>query len=139
VGACGASKCANDPCQGEYCNPVTGACGAFPCEGVKCPSGQVCENGECVLFTPSNQPDAGPKGHDGGPVVGAGGGGGGPITTHVTPKSAFGLATGGGGCSCSVPGKSESSPRSALLAGLALSISLMGRRRARRDAKGGAR
>jgi MYXO-CTERM domain-containing protein len=47
---CETSKCAapGSTCpHGGYCDPLTGACGNHPCEGVLCPQGQYCWDGQC--------------------------------------------------------------------------------------------
>ncbi len=101
--ACTASQCAMPTCaDGSCCNPATGACGKCPCDGVVCPTGQVCQNGDC--FT--GQGGAGGGG-------GAGGAGGGNQSGTSSSSGVggaggegndgtWGLPTGGGGCSCEV-------------------------------------
>ena len=141
TGTCGPSRCPPTGClQGEYCDPLTGSCGTNPCEGVACPAGQVCQLGQCVL--PSAGPPPTGSGGSGGTIdAGRGSGGqtGSGQTTGQAQQKAFGLATGGGGCACSVPTGSSIPAREGLLVGLAAALSLTARRRSRRDAKGGVR
>ncbi len=140
-------KCIDNQCppgacpNGAYCDPVTGDCKDYPCEGVLCPSGQACQDGECVT-------DSGTGGSGGGsstsssssgststsgstssstsgmPGTGGGGAGGGP------DKGVWGLATGGGGCFCDVgPGALKNRGTEALVAlALALSAARLRRR-----------
>ncbi len=50
-GYCVLGMCAGVTCTGmEVCNPLTGAC-EDPCDGVMCPTGQVCLGGGCVSDT----------------------------------------------------------------------------------------
>ena len=142
AGGCVATKCTPDTCpNGSYCNPLTGACGNNPCEGVLCPSDQEhCELGDCV----SNGSDAGTgdaaggAGGSGGKDSGPGGAGGAVVdgsagnhgTPTDTPKGTWGLATGGGGCACeTAPGTGRTTTTAAL--GL-LALGLIGRVRRRR-------
>ncbi len=139
---CGPSRCDATvllPCaNGAYCDPATGACGDPPCTGVVCPADQVCELGECV--TPSSSSQGGQGGQGGSETTssgGVGGGaagegsedGGGGVEPVPEPPRAWGLATGGGGCSCrTAPGsRSAAGAILALLGGL-----LLERRRRRR-------
>jgi hypothetical protein len=139
---CVASKCDPSPCtDGACCDPVTGACGNCPCEGVLCPSEQACKDGDCV-------DDGNATGGTGGGTTSSAGGGGTTTTTTgagpggaggtgggAPPKGIWGLATGGGGCSCDLGGRSDSDLRLGLL-GLALVAA--GVRRRKRRSEGGA-
>ncbi|MEZ4296407.1 MAG: MopE-related protein [Polyangiaceae bacterium] len=98
---CVADQCDPNPCtDGACCDPITGACGNCPCEGVICPDGQMCQDGSCF-------DGAGGSGGDGGSAGNAGSGGNagnggstgtGTTTTTTTPRGNRDLATGGGGC-----------------------------------------
>ncbi len=107
--------CVDDACDGNAfcpngacCDPITGACGACPCEGVVCPEGQHCEDGECALDT------MGQGGGATGATTGTGpgatgattGAGGSTGEGGADGKGVWGLATGGGGCSCESAGRS---------------------------------
>ena len=138
--ACVASKCDPDPCtDGSCCDPITGACGNCPCEGVICPQDQTCKDGSCVAG------GTGGGGAGGGTTTGSGGTGGGSTTgttsstTGTETGSAgsqgiFGLATGGGGCSCDLGARESSGAlRAALLA-----LGVIAMRMRRRKRRGGA-
>jgi hypothetical protein len=122
--ACQPSRCiladGGAPCPtGRFCDPATGQCGNDPCTGVVCPAGQACRDNECYTATPSIDGGAGGATGAGG-SAGSGPLGGGQsgvpqatagstvIATPPTPNhSVWGLATGGGGCSCqtTAPGR----------------------------------
>jgi hypothetical protein len=137
---CVDDQCAAKPCaNGACCDPLTGACGNCPCEGVICPAGQQCRSGNCYA-----------QGAGGG---GTGGGGGGSTTTGTTTttntfagggggpaetKGAWGLATGGGGCHCTVgAGASRTpDPRWAFVALLVAALRRAGGRPPRRRGAG---
>jgi MYXO-CTERM domain-containing protein len=101
---CDANSCPNGGC----CDPLTGACGSCPCEGIICPMSQKCVDDECV----------GDMGTGGAASSSASTGTGSSTSTGATGSSSvtgsggstsssngvFGLATGGGGCSCGVTG-----------------------------------
>jgi MYXO-CTERM domain-containing protein len=146
--ACVAAKCQPNPCtDGSCCDPLTGACGNCPCEGILCPSGQTCSDGSCIAgqggggggggsttstttsttSATSSTSGGGTSASTGEPGTGgrAGGGGG------DKPSGAWGLATGGGGCSCRVGDASGAGSSAALLA---LVACLALRRRRSRDA-----
>ena len=109
------------------CDSATGACGSCPCEGVLCPEGQVCEADECVLDTTGEGGNgaggSGSQGGNGGEGAASQQGGssasGGPPDERI-----WGLATGGGGCACSLSEPRDNS-RQAGLAGLLLALALM--------------
>jgi hypothetical protein len=135
AGTCVPDQCVSPRCDdGKYCEPSTGRCIDDPCGGVACPAGQTCLHGQCnTTQVPSDggasgaggsSGDAGPLGTGGTGTAGSG---------QPKPKSAFGLATGGGGCACSVP--RQDSNRAGLLAGLGMALVLGARRRARREAE----
>ncbi|MDI3283359.1 MopE-related protein [Polyangium sp. 15x6] len=133
--ACVQNKCAGACSNGGCCDPLTGACGNCPCEGVLCPSGQVCQGGECVdpmggTGSSSSSGGAGGAGGAGG-MAGAGPGAGG--SAGAPDKGVWGLATGGGGCACSAAGDARSSV--GWLALLGLPLAFLRRRRSGRDAK----
>ncbi|TKD00799.1 MopE-related protein [Polyangium fumosum] len=140
---CVQNQCAGACASGGCCNPVTGACGNCPCEGVVCPEGQVCQNdcppgvacnrGECVepmggTGSTTGSGGSGGSGGDGG-MAGAGPGTGGSAGTP--DNGAWGLATGGGGCSCSAAGDSRSP--AGWLALLGLPLAFVRRRRSARN------
>jgi len=135
---CVDNQCAENACpNGGCCDPVTGACGACPCEGVICPQDQVCVDDECV--------EPGTSGAGGGATssTGAGGEEAGSVASTGTnaptgngagggsPNGVFGLATGGGGCQCDVGarGAAGDTAKMALLAALGLVIGARRRRR----------
>jgi hypothetical protein len=133
-GQCGVSLCevstsaAPLACSdGSYCEPSTGSCVDDPCTGVHCPSGQVCASGECLTATTDTGGGTGTGGgsnsdDDGGEAGAAG------ATTTPNPeeRGAWGLATGGGGCSCRIQ---QGSGRTLGLSGLVLAALLLRRRR----------
>ncbi|MFO0613698.1 MAG: MopE-related protein [Polyangiaceae bacterium] len=106
---CVQSKCMADSCpNGGCCDPLNGACGSCPCEGVICPQDQKCVNDECVG-------DMGTGGAASSSSASTGSSMGGNAATGSTSATGsggstgssngvFGLATGGGGCSCGVAG-----------------------------------
>ena len=113
----GAVKCGNGGC----CDPVTGDCGNCPCEGIVCPTGQKCDNGQCIAGgtggsggsagSAGNAGAAGSGGKQDGGVNDAGGAGGSPNdggggATEDKQRGVIGLATGGGGCMCRTTGLS---------------------------------
>jgi hypothetical protein len=109
---CVDDKCGGAACPGGgCCNPVTGACGNCPCEGVICPEGQACKDGQCDV--PSMGSGGASSSTGVGGAGGAGGGGGsntgGAGGTGNDDRGVFGLPTGGGGCSCEVAGDAKSS------------------------------
>ena len=94
-GACTDDMCVGMVCPASLvCDQLTGSCEADPCDLLNCPAGEICMDGECAIdtITPG---DGGPGGMDGGPGSDAGE----PIASGTRV-----LATGGGGCACSVPG-----------------------------------
>jgi MYXO-CTERM domain-containing protein len=132
---CTSDPCASVTCGGTTCcDHATGQCGNCPCDGVLCPGEQVCKDGECVG-------DTGGGGSGGGSsssttASSSGSGAAGPTTED---RHVWGLATGGGGCSCRV-GDEPRGGESAL--GLAFGLALLGasrrvtRRRQRAAAEG---
>jgi MYXO-CTERM domain-containing protein len=70
-------------------------------------------------------------------MTGAGGAGGISTTTSTTATASsssggiFGLATGGGGCKCSLPGTADDAPARMGLALAALGLAALRRRRSR--------
>jgi MYXO-CTERM domain-containing protein len=132
--SCVPSRCDADRCKdGSCCDPVTGACGNCPCEGVVCPAGQACHAGECAVV-------AGSGGSGGsGSAPGAGGAGAADAGANATPKASsddervWGLATGGGGCACETgPGGARGTHA------LGLVVALLGAVAARRRRGAGA-
>jgi MYXO-CTERM domain-containing protein len=153
-GTCGPSKCITEaglPCSnGAICDPVTGQCGNDPCEGVVCPTAQACVAGECQWAPEGGTGGAAGAGGSGGgsggsdPDAGAGAssgsGGSGPKPTTEPERGVWGLATGGGGCSCKTAGSQRGGAEGLLLMLAAVGL-LSSRRRRRRpgQAAGGAR
>ncbi|MFT3775469.1 MAG: MopE-related protein [Minicystis sp.] len=130
---CVTDKCNPNPCtDGSFCDPVTGSCGNDPCAGVACPTGEVCKQGSCFAGQggtggASGSSSSGGTTSSSGAGTGGGAGGG-------EQKGIWGLATGGGGCSCEVgPGIAErfADARWALAA-LGLVIGMRRRSRANR-------
>ncbi|MDI1449452.1 MopE-related protein [Polyangium sp. 6x1] len=142
---CVQNQCAGPCASGGCCNPVTGACGNCPCEGIVCRDGEVCLNecppgvtctpGECV--EPMGMGGSGGAGGSGGSGGSAGAGGsagpgsGSGGSAGTGDFGAWGLATGGGGCACSAAGDSRSS--AGWLALLGLSLTFLRRRRSARN------
>jgi hypothetical protein len=141
--SCAPSQCPAGPLpcsNGQYCDPVTGRCGNHPCAGVKCPTGQSCTNGECYWIPEggagtggsggSGGNDAGTSGGTTGNDASAGSGGSGNAGPGNNPRGVWGLATGGGGCSCrTAPARGFLSQAGALLAVAASVLALRRRRR----------
>ena len=127
--------------------------------GVACPKNQVCELGECQKAPTTGGGGAGGGGNAGGAsgsssvdgghgardgggnstsVGGTGSGAGGGSNrggaTAQTPESkeVIGLATGGGGCRCDLPGRGASNKSALALSALLLGV-LVTRRRARKE------
>ncbi|MBI4954232.1 MAG: hypothetical protein HY908_19565, partial [Myxococcales bacterium] len=127
AGGGGGVVCANGGC----CDPLSGACGNCPCEGVACPSGEHCEAGQCVSG------GVGGSGGGGSGPGGSGPGGSGPGGSGATGTGATGpasdavwrLATGGGGCSCELAAREAGGHGWWLFGALGLGIGL--RRRGR--------
>jgi len=152
------SKCSTTKCGAfEVCDPLTGSCANDPCEGVKCPTGQSCNAGQCQKGTGgkggaggsgggntggsagSGQPGGNGQsgGASGGTIGGAGtsaaNGGNGNVTTGTPDNAKIGLATGGGGCRVAEgEGKND-----AALTLLGMIAAFVGSRR--RASKGGAK
>ncbi len=137
------------PCSaGRVCDPVTGQCGNDPCTGVVCPSRQVCQANECVAATPSTDGggggQAGTAGSAGAAGVGQAGsaqatGGSGAIGAPApAPHGVWGLATGGGGCSCRTSPPSRAW-QTALACVLGAWLFTRRRKRSGRPSSGGAR
>jgi MYXO-CTERM domain-containing protein len=94
-------KCVDDLCVGmtckeqQVCAATTGECVADPCWNVTCPKSQTCTDGECFF------------------------GGTKPVQPSREDGRTRLVATGGGGCACSVPGPAQpGSSGRALLLGL---------------------
>ena len=131
--SCPASQC---------CDAFTGACGPCPCDGVVCPKGQACSNGQCVGSSTSSVGGSGSTA-DAGAAGSLSAGGNANVTTSTMPdKRAFGRPTGGGGCDCRITRASRPSLALGLVAAGLISAAM--RRRKRPTAKtasgiGGAR
>ena len=124
---CVADKCEPSPCtDNSCCNRLTGACGNCPCEGVLCPSGDACQNGQCLNGggTTSSSVSSSSSAAASSSSSGGGGVGGG----------VWGLATGGGGCICEV-GPTASPLADVRWALVALAIGLGRQRRRSRSAR----
>ena len=107
-GDCIEDRCTGVTCKpGQECSRQTGKCEAEACWNVNCPSAQICIAGQCQYST--LQPPAG----------------------DIKEAAGRLLATGGGGCACSVPGpQNGSAPLRALAVWLGL-FGLVWVRRAR--------
>jgi len=131
--ACVKNLCTMPCANGGCCDPVTGACGDCPCEGVVCPTGQSCMNGECVQGTSSSSSSSSSSSTSssgsGSSSSSGGGGEGGAGDTGI-----WGLPTGGGGCSCDLGAKERTNGFAGALVALALGI-LRRRTTSRRGAK----
>lgn len=144
-GACVPDQCVGDAgvvCgNGAYCDPATGQCGNAPCEAVKCPTAQLCVDGECQWAPEGGAGTGGTGGNggggpiDGGAAAGGSSGSGGSSaggssggTTDDKQPGVWGLATGGGGCACKAAGSRERPAGAALLAA-ALALAFARRRR----------
>ncbi len=144
-GSCVPNKCEGDGgvvcASGAYCDPATGQCGTYPCEGVKCPTAQLCVDGECQWAPEGGAGTGGGSGSggsggsttDGGAATGGASGtgtsGSSGTSSGDEPRGAWGLATGGGGCACTAVGERDRSSHALWLAGVAVGLSLMRRRR----------
>ncbi|MFO0761412.1 MAG: MopE-related protein [Byssovorax sp.] len=134
--ACVPAKCDPDPCiDGSHCDPVTGKCGNYPCEGVVCPAGLFCADGECI------QKGGGTGGGGGATTTTTTTTGGGTTTTTTGAGGSggdarvWGLATGGGGCACALGDDGRRAPQGLALAAIALALTAR-RRRARSPSRG---
>jgi MYXO-CTERM domain-containing protein len=134
---CVADLCPNAICaNGACCNPLDGLCGNCPCEGVVCPTDQMCQEGQCIE-APQTTGTSSSSGSGGGTGVG------GSSTTATGPggssderPGAFGLATGGGACACEVGPGTDNRAKHLAWAALALALAAIGRRK--RKARGAA-
>lgn len=130
TGLCIDAACAGVTCAaGKHCE--SGKCVAA-CEGVVCPTGQACNSGQCLDIP---QPDGGA---DGGGSSSSGGLVGNPIQDAGTVDGGEDLAWAtkppSSGCGCSVV--SDSTGGTMAVAGAALALAVLGRRRARKRRRG---
>jgi hypothetical protein len=138
---CVATKCTANTCSdGSYCDPATGACGNDPCAGILCPSGQACTKGECYASVVDAGKDVGADGA-GGSAGHADAGDGGQVKPDgaaggaVQPqdngqgRGNWGLATGGGGCSCETRALGTRASGFGAVVGLLVAVLAAGRRR----------
>ncbi len=113
----------DNPCSdGAYCDPVDGSCGPNPCAGVICPGTQSCYEGDCFLETPTSS---------GSTSTGTGGSGSSSTTAGAggsAPRGVWGLATGGGGCTCEAAGSNGHDAERGALAFLGLALLALRRR-----------
>jgi hypothetical protein len=142
---CVESQCDEESCPaGGCCDPLTGACGACPCEGVSCPDGQVCVEDECVMPGGSGSGGEGGAGATTATATGAGGEGAASATSATGATSAsgsggsdgttggvFGLTTGGGGCQCELGAGSDGGGLGRAAAALVVGLAAALRRRRR--------
>jgi hypothetical protein len=142
----GGNPCVNGAC----CDAVTGNCGDCPCEGVQCPEGQSCTDGQCTMGGGGGGAGGGGGGGVGGAAGGSTPGGSGPGGhggQSAPSTDVWRLSTGGGGCLCATgPGGGSGSTGSLGWLGLgALGVALTrvrqrhaaaGTRAARRAARG---
>ncbi|NUO48422.1 MAG: hypothetical protein HOV80_06155 [Polyangiaceae bacterium] len=130
---CVTNLCPSDHCDnGACCDPLTGACGACPCEGVICPDGQVCEKDECII--PAGEGGGSPTSTTGSGTGANNGAGGSTGEGAADANGVWGLATGGGGCSCNTT--DTRSDNGFVLAGLGLALVGLRRRRPKSGARG---
>ena len=116
--------CADNQC----CDPLSGACGPCPCDGVVCPKGQMCSSGECVGLTSSGAGGSGSISD-----AGISGNQNQSGTTSVTASTlpdhrAWGRPTGGGGCNCRIQ-KSRCNSSALLMMTLGLYTAALRRRK----------
>ena len=111
LGECVANKCAAVQCKsGQLCSLSTGQCESQPCWNVKCPNGQACEAGQCFKKNPTSAKEP----------------------TDPNAEASRLIATGGGGCACSVPGGGpQGGVGGDLAAGLGLALLALWRARRR--------
>jgi len=115
-GECFDDQCVSMTCtEGSVCDPTSGDCVVDPCTTVRCPDGQSCAAGECLSAEQVSDPTT---------FTG---------TPEPTDEEDRVLATGGGGCACTValggsPPRSDGWPPGAGLA-LGLLATLFIRRR----------
>jgi MYXO-CTERM domain-containing protein len=109
-GECVADLCTSVVCgTGQACTSSTGECSADPCWNVECPKQQICIKGECM--TSGATPPAA------------------TLPKASSPNNLL-VATGGGGCACSVPGPASGAvPRGLWLALAALGAVVLRKRR----------
>ncbi|UQA54943.1 MopE-related protein [Polyangium aurulentum] len=124
---CVANKCTTACSNGGCCDPLTGACGNCPCEGVVCPQGQACKDGQCDDGGTGGSGGAGGAGGSSSATGSGGANQGGSNGTGADDTGVFGLPTGGGGCSCEVAGDTRS--EAGWLAIFGMSIVFLRRRR----------
>ncbi|MFO0758378.1 MAG: hypothetical protein U0359_17940 [Byssovorax sp.] len=138
---------------GEQC--INGYCLPTSCDKVVCPEGTMCFNGVCLadggMSTSSSSSSSGTTtgagGAGGSMTTGAGGSGGATTVTTTTATTSttsggnvFGLATGGGGCKCALPGApGDEAPWRGALALSVLALSALRRRGASASPRAGAR
>ncbi|MDI1476217.1 vWA domain-containing protein [Polyangium sp. y55x31] len=128
------------PCPpGLSCND-DGYCLKATCDQVSCNPGQVCVDGVCVEAPDAGMGGAGGEGGSGGNGGdgGNGGIGGAPATSTgsagASNDDAYGLATGGGGCTCGIV--ADERQNAGVIAGLvALAALGLGRRRGARASR----
>jgi hypothetical protein len=145
------NQCGEDACpNGGCCDPLTGECGACPCDGVTCPGEAICIDDECVDPDEGTSTSTGTGGGSGtNASSGTGEGAGATGATGATGANGatgagggsssggvFGLATGGGGCQCEVGVGSDRGGASRFAAVAAAFLLLAARRRrARREGR----
>jgi hypothetical protein len=125
-------KCVPNQCldgelcgNGSCCESITGQCGDCPCEGVICPQGQACVDGECGEASDANSTSAGA----GGGSAATSGTGGASAQGGHTAGGEWRLPTGGGGCACRVAAPPQGGRRVPGLAFCALALLWIRRRR----------
>ncbi len=140
--SCETSQCTDQSCpNGGCCDPTDGSCGTCPCEGVICPEGQKCADGECEYSQNEGGGGAGGGSSEGGggnSGTGASGAHGGNSGDGDGDNGLWGLATGGGGCACDVSGRDDS-PIGLGAVGLAMLVLTRRRRESRAGSSEGGR
>jgi MYXO-CTERM domain-containing protein len=115
TGECIEDMCRSVTCPtGTICNPSTGNCDEDPCVRLHCPGDEICIDGECAERP--IVPDAGPD--TGAPDAG--------VDSSTVDEHTRVLATGGGGCTCSVPGAETASSGDSQTGALAFFVALLG-------------
>jgi hypothetical protein len=117
----------------QCCNALAGTCGPCPCDGIVCPKGQSCSNGECGTINNSAAGGSGSTSDAG--LSGAQSQSGNSSVTETTQvdRKAYGRPTGGGGCGCRIDGTRRTS---STLFAITLGILSLGLRRRKRAKQG---
>jgi MYXO-CTERM domain-containing protein len=122
------------PCpSGQQC--IDDSCVPLDCNQITCPQGQVCFDGSCIVSdggipTGSSSSGAGGSSSTSGSSSSSGAGGGETSSSSSSGSpGSWGLATGGGGCKCSLVAEKDNEAPMGALATLALGLAVTARRR----------